>query len=154
MSEQWTMLALLVAVTTLVGLVWRRAQGRVRTTVPAAGSGVDDGWGAEVETAGATLGERATFLQLSAEVCSACRSTARTLRAVRDAEPGVEHVEVDVDDRPDLVRRAGVLRTPTVLVLDPTGSEVARASGTMSSDQAREALAAVDRSGRSPRRTP
>ncbi|PFG44452.1 thioredoxin [Isoptericola jiangsuensis] len=154
MPAQWTTLAVVVVVTVLVGLVWRRAQGRVRTTAAPAGDEAAGTWRDEVATAGATLGERATFLQLSAQVCSSCRATARTLTAVRDAEPGVVHVEVDVDERPDLVRRARMLRTPTVLVLDATGTEVARASGTMSPVQAREALAAVDATARSPRRIP
>jgi len=43
--------------------------------------------------------------------------------------PGVRHVEVDAEHHLDLVRRLGVLRTPTTLVLDPHGREVSRASG-------------------------
>jgi hypothetical protein len=43
--------------------------------------------------------------------------------------PGVRHVEVDAEHHLDLVRRLGVLRTPTTLVLDPHGREVSRAAG-------------------------
>ena len=39
------------------------------------------------------------------------------------------HVEVDAEQHLDLVRRVGVLRTPTTLVLDAEGREVSRAAG-------------------------
>ncbi len=43
--------------------------------------------------------------------------------------PGVTHVEIDAEARLDLVRRLGVERTPTVLVLDADGRVVRRAVG-------------------------
>jgi hypothetical protein len=43
--------------------------------------------------------------------------------------PGVRYVEIDAESRLDLVRRYGVLRTPTVLVLDAGGAVVRRAAG-------------------------
>ena len=42
---------------------------------------------------------------------------------------GVTHVEIDAEAHLDLVRRMKVLRTPTVLVLDPHGRVVRRATG-------------------------
>jgi len=42
---------------------------------------------------------------------------------------GVRHVEIDVADRMDLVRRLSISRTPTVLVLGPQGQITRRASG-------------------------
>ncbi|MEK8227513.1 thioredoxin family protein [Oerskovia sp. M15] len=50
------------------------------------------------------------------------------------------HREMDVDEHHDLVRTFGILRTPTVLVLDPSGREVARMSGGVSRAHAIEAL--------------
>jgi len=52
----------------------------------------------------------------------------------------VTHREMDVDEHHDLVRTFGILRTPTVLVLDPSGREVARMSGSVNRTQAVEAL--------------
>jgi thiol-disulfide isomerase/thioredoxin len=75
------------------------------------------------------LGERATLLQFSSAFCAPCRATRRTLEDVARIVPGVTHVEVDAEHHLDLVRRLGVLRTPTTLVLDPDGREVSRASG-------------------------
>lgn len=144
MTVQWQALVALVVVTAVVGLVWRSRQGRLRMHDAS-------GWGADLVALGATPGTRATFVQFSAAVCTPCRATARTLRTITAAEPAVAHVELDVDAHHELVRRAGVLRVPTVLVLDAAGTEVARASGAMTPAQARAALDAVtsaDPSGR------
>lgn len=75
------------------------------------------------------LGERATLLQFSTAFCAPCRATRRTLEEVARIVPGVAHVEVDAEHHLDLVRRVGILRTPTTLVLNATGTEVSRASG-------------------------
>lgn len=75
------------------------------------------------------LGERATLLQFSSAFCAPCRATRRVLEDVARIVPGVRHVEVDAEHHLDLVRRLGILRTPTTLVLDPQGREVSRASG-------------------------
>ena len=55
------------------------------------------------------------------------------------------HVEVDAEEHLDLVRRLGVLRTPTTLVLDAAGREVTRASG---APRPAQVLAALDGSRR------
>jgi thiol-disulfide isomerase/thioredoxin len=81
-------------------------------------------------TAWATgLGERATLLQFSSAFCAPCRATRRTLEEVARIVPGVVHIEVDAEQHLDLVRRVGILRTPTTVVLDPAGREVSRAAG-------------------------
>lgn len=78
---------------------------------------------------GAELGERVTLLQFSSAFCAPCRATRRILGEVAGMVDGVVHVEVDAESRLDLVRRLGILRTPTVLVLDRAGLVVRRASG-------------------------
>jgi thiol-disulfide isomerase/thioredoxin len=75
------------------------------------------------------LGERATLVQFSSAFCAPCRATRRVLGEVASAVPGVEHVEVDAEQHLDLVRRLGILRTPTTLVLAADGHEVVRAAG-------------------------
>jgi thiol-disulfide isomerase/thioredoxin len=75
------------------------------------------------------LGERATLLQFSSAFCAPCRATRRVLEDVARIVPGVRHLEIDAEHHLDLVRRLGILRTPTTLVLDPHGREVSRASG-------------------------
>lgn len=75
------------------------------------------------------LGQRATLLQFSSAFCAPCRATRRVLADVAGLVPGVSHIEVDAEQHLDLVRRVGVLRTPTTLVLGPDGREVSRAAG-------------------------
>ncbi len=79
---------------------------------------------------GAELGERATLVQFSTAFCQHCRATRRVLAEVAGMVEGVAHVEVDAEARLTLVRRLGVSRTPTVLVLDADGRVVRRAAGT------------------------
>jgi thiol-disulfide isomerase/thioredoxin len=76
-----------------------------------------------------SLGDRATLLQFSSAFCAPCRVTRRTLEEVARIVPGVAHIEVDAEDNLDLVRRVGILRTPTTIVLDGRGREVSRAAG-------------------------
>jgi thiol-disulfide isomerase/thioredoxin len=149
-------LAATLVLATVVGLVWRRRQGRFRehtardrrgrNQTPGEGDPMardeDDrtGRGAaapppspgEVLTArdlGADLGERATLVQFSTAFCQPCRATRRILDEVAAMVGGVVHVEVDAEARLDLVRRLDVMRTPTVMVLDASGRVVRRASG-------------------------
>jgi thiol-disulfide isomerase/thioredoxin len=78
---------------------------------------------------GADLGARATLVQFSSAFCAPCRATRRILGEVAGMVPGVAHVEIDAEARLELVRELGVLRTPTVLVLDADGRVVRRAAG-------------------------
>ncbi|MFE2012285.1 TlpA family protein disulfide reductase [Streptomyces sp. NPDC059491] len=81
------------------------------------------------EALGAELGERATLVQFTTAFCQPCRATRRTLAEVAAMVPGVGHVEIDAEERLDLVRELGISRTPTVLVLDGAGRVVRRAAG-------------------------
>ena len=81
------------------------------------------------EDVGMPLGERATLLQFSTAFCAPCRATRQLLAEVAGGIEGVAHIEIDAESRLDLVRKLGVLRTPTVFVLDPGGGITRRASG-------------------------
>jgi thiol-disulfide isomerase/thioredoxin len=124
--------AVLIAATAF-GLVRRRRDGvlRARRSV----LGVRRGEGDEVaetvgpEDLGAELGAKATLLQFSSAFCAPCRATRRVLGEVSGMVDGVAHVELDAEAHLDLVRRLNIVRTPTVLVLDPAGRIVRRATG-------------------------
>ncbi|MBY8878258.1 TlpA family protein disulfide reductase [Actinacidiphila acidipaludis] len=116
--------AAVLAAATLFGLVRARRDGRLRDG--GRGRGALRFSSGEL---GADLGERATLVQFSTALCATCPGTRRLLAGVAAATPGVRHVEIDAEARLDLVRRAEVMRTPTVLVLDPAGRVVRRASG-------------------------
>ena len=126
-------LALVLAVTAAVGLLWKVCQGRVRPT-----TGDLD----LVAELGQQPGERATLLQFSSAFCAPCRATRRVLADVAAVVPGVRHVEVDAEQHLDLVRRMNVLKTPTTLVLDARGNVTQRAAGQPRKEQI---LAALER---------
>jgi thiol-disulfide isomerase/thioredoxin len=86
------------------------------------------------------LGERATLVQFSSAFCAPCRATRRILSDVARVVPGVVHVEIDAEMHLETVRRLGIVRTPTTLILDATGREIARAAGAPRKEQVLSAL--------------
>ncbi|MFD6225428.1 TlpA family protein disulfide reductase [Streptomyces sp. NPDC060232] len=78
---------------------------------------------------GAEPGRRATLVQFSSAFCQPCRATRRILAEVAAMVEGVAHIEIDAEERLDLVRALGIEKTPTVLVLDRAGRIVRRAAG-------------------------
>jgi thiol-disulfide isomerase/thioredoxin len=125
----------LIVVATAIGAVWRSRTGRVR-----ARSGQVRVTPSEVGAAATAFGTKATLLQFSTEYCAPCRATARVLDAIGSASEGVEHVEIDLTDRPDLARRFSVLQTPTTLVLDGEGTVRARIGGAARPAEVRVAI--------------
>ena len=89
------------------------------------------------------LGGRATFVQFSSAFCAPCRATRRILTDVAAAEDGISHVDIDAEQHLDLVRRLGITRTPTTLVLDAGGAEVTRAVGAPTKDQVTRTVSAI-----------
>lgn len=117
-------LASLVLAATLLGIVHRASQGRARTITDAR----------VVSIEGVSLGERATLLQFSTEVCAPCKSTARVLDDLAARTENVTHVDLDVTHRPDLASRYRVLQTPTTLILGSDGTVRARIGGAVRRD--------------------
>ena len=89
---------------------------------------------------GGGLGERATLVQFSTAFCAPCRATRRILSDVAQLVPGVAHVEIDAEHHLALVRRLGIMRTPTTLILDAGGHEGTRAAGAPTKEQVLAAL--------------
>ncbi|MEU9286056.1 thioredoxin family protein [Streptomyces sp. NPDC048275] len=112
-----------LAAASAYGVLHRRRSGRVRVR------GRDGGKRLGAAELGEGLGERATLVQFSSAFCAPCRATRRVLAEVAEMVPGVSHVEVDAEDRLELVRELDILKTPTVLVLDADGRIVRRATG-------------------------
>ena len=92
------------------------------------------------------LGERATLAQFSSAFCAPCRTTRRVLEDVAARTPGVAHLDIDAEHHLDLVRRLGIMRTPTTLVLDARGRELTRAIGVPTKAQVLAVLDQIDRS--------
>ena len=146
----WVLLGAVV-LAVVVAVAKRAIDGRFRTAgAAAAGAQGEDAVAAasaEALTAaeiGGELGARLTFVQFSSSFCSPCRATRALLSDVVATRDGVEHVEVDAESNLELVRRLNILRTPTVLVVDPAGTVVGRASGLPRREQVEAVLASVD----------
>jgi thiol-disulfide isomerase/thioredoxin len=107
-------LALLLTATVAVGvfLQWRQGRPRhhvVHEVIEPVRLGAD------------SLGEVATLLQFSTELCARCPGVHRTLEGVAHGREGVRHLDVDLTHRPDIAKHFHVLQTPTTLVLDREG---------------------------------
>lgn len=127
----------LVAVSTVVGLIWKSRTGRVSQTR-----------GADIVTptdvgAEAPFGEKATLLQFSTEFCAYCPATRRVLGGLADRNDGVEHVDIDLTHSPELAQRFNVLQTPTTLLLDGSGAVRARIGGAPKRAELEASLASI-----------
>ena len=125
------MVAAVLVLATVAASVLRRRDGRLQGTRQQS---------LTVAELGQPLGTRATLLQFSSSVCAPCQAARQLLADVASRDAGVAHVEIDVADRLDLVRRLDVRRTPTVFVLGPQGQITRRATGLPRRD---DVLAAV-----------
>ncbi|MGW9156330.1 thioredoxin family protein [Microbacterium sp. NPDC055665] len=127
--------AALLALATVVGIVLRRRDGRRL-----------DGGTLRFDPADAPsngLGDRATLVQFSTEMCARCPQVRRLLRDYASDHAGLAHVEVDLTHRPDLSTRYRVLQTPTTFLVDGTGAVRARFHGVPHRHALAEALATV-----------
>lgn len=111
-----------LVVATVIGLVLRARDGRLRT-----GRGASGGWA--LAGCPPAADDRVLLLQLSSPVCTPCRQTAGVLTDLTARTPGVVHREIDVAEHPDVARELNVLRTPTVVAFDRAGTELVRVSG-------------------------
>ncbi len=112
-----------LALASAFGMLRAKRDGRLRVRAK------DGVVGLSAAELGVPLGERATLVQFSTAFCQPCRATRRVLAEVAGMVDGVAHVELDAEERLELVRRLDILRTPTVLVLDAGGRVVRRAAG-------------------------
>jgi len=142
-------LVVVLAVATAAGFAMRSRQGRFReaqapgATNTAANAAPSAGDVLAAADLGAPLGERATLVQFSTDVCAYCGPARRLLTAAAAGRDGVSFVEIDAAHRMDLTKRLHVMATPTVLVLDAAGGIASRSSGPQRKADIEDALAAV-----------
>ena len=119
-------LSALVAVATALGLGWQKLNGRARRITPVNGGDVVD---VSQFPGTPTLGQTATLVQFSTEMCSPCRQTHAILAEISAEQPTIVHIEVDLTQRADLANKFNILQTPTTLILDRDGTIRARIGG-------------------------
>ena len=106
------MAVVVLATATVVGVGWRRAQGRLKSVAPGRPTKTGDG------------GTGVSLLLFTTPTCSTC-ARVREICATIDAP----YQEVDASVDPDRARAFDVWRAPTLFVLDHTGAPVWRATG-------------------------
>ena len=92
---------------------------------------------------GAPLGKRVTLLQFSSAFCTPCRATRTLLADITEPMADVAHIDIDAESHLELVRRLDIRSTPTTIILDGNGQEVARAVGAPKREQVLNALASI-----------
>nr|WP_243843533.1 thioredoxin family protein [Microbacterium endophyticum] len=75
------------------------------------------------------LGESATLLQFSTQTCGRCPGVHRTLSQMAGDTIGVNYLDIDVTERPDIAQHFHVVQTPTTLILDSKGAIRTRFGG-------------------------
>ncbi len=135
--ENLVILGIVLAIATGYGYWYRHRDGRVRDR-----AGREHRLQLTANEIGA-LGERATLLQFSSAFCTPCRATRVILGEVAATSAGVIHIDIDAEEKLDLVRKVGILSTPTTLILDSKGFEIARAVGAPRKAQVLDSLKAL-----------
>lgn len=121
--ENLVILGVVLALATAYGYWYRHRDGRVKDRAEK---------DSRIQLTAAEiggLGERATLLQFSSAFCTPCRATRVILAEVAAATPGVIHIDINAENELALVRKVGILSTPTTVILDNQGYEIARAVG-------------------------
>ncbi len=114
----------LVVISAALGLLLKAGSGRVRVAAADSRPLIHPDQLGE----GITFGSSATLVQFSTEFCAQCPATRRLLGELgRNA--GVRHIEIDVTDDLALADRFAIRQTPTTLLLDGDGRQVARIGG-------------------------
>ncbi|MEJ2865304.1 TlpA family protein disulfide reductase [Actinomycetospora flava] len=111
-----------LVVATVAGFALQRRSGRIRTAESAA-----HGW--DLADVSAEPDDRVLLLQLSSPICTPCARTREQLEALAAEHADIRHVEIDVADRPDVAKALHVLRTPTTVAFDRSGTELLRVGG-------------------------
>ena len=82
-------------------------------------------------------GSLGTLIQFSTEYCSICPSSKKVLTEIASQSPGVGFIEIDAEKNFDFAKELSVLATPTVLIINNFGDEIARFSGKPKKDKLR-----------------
>lgn len=132
--ESLSLLVLILLISTLVGLLYRRKNGVITKKRRLHIS--------EAEFAG-RYGKRVTILQFSTTFCSQCRAAKSLISDVVKDQKDISYLEIDAESNLALVRKVDVRSTPTTIFLDRAGFEIARATGAPKRDQLQKVIASL-----------
>ena len=120
--ENFVVLAVVVILTSLFGIWHRSNQGAIKSAK------IHPNFSFDYSQFG-QMGKKATLVQFSTQFCSICPASKEILTQISNSHTGVEFIEIDAEENLNLTKKLSILSTPTVLILDELGEEVARFSG-------------------------
>jgi len=139
MTELIVVIAVL-AVSAVVGLMWRSRQGRVRGTPGRSDSSLPQMVREQLAPEGLTL------VMLSSPVCARCPQVRKILDEVVAEQPGLTRIVLDLVEHDELPDALGVRSTPTTIAFDWTGHELFRVVGVPRRAELLDGIAAQRRS--------
>ena len=119
-----TPLVIVLALASAYGIWHKRSRGAIKSAV----NKVPEPLLSEAEIGG-PYGARITLVQFSSAFCTPCRATKMILNQIASESTDISYVEIDAESNLELVRRVHIHSTPTTLILDKDGVEIARAVG-------------------------
>lgn len=119
---EFGIVAALVAVSTVVGLVWKSRQGRV---VAERGSTIS----LDYREPGKT-----TIIQFTTEMCAPCAALKPRLQNIANFRSDVAYRDIDAIEHLDLANRLSIRSTPTTIIVNPDGEIRARINGLAPAD--------------------
>ena len=126
----------LVLAVAVVGLVWRRRDGRVREVGEHTRLDPD-----HLGAVGLDLRDvQAGAVLLGSPTCAPCDAVKQVLRDLADEREGFRWVYADAADHLELAERHRVMRVPTLFVIERDGRIIARTSGVPRTDDLRRVL--------------
>ena len=75
------------------------------------------------------LGQRATLIQFSTQFCSTCPGSKKILNQIASDDLTIGFIEIDAEQNIELAKKLSILSTPTILITDHAGEELARITG-------------------------
>ncbi|GAB3578193.1 thioredoxin family protein [Amycolatopsis endophytica] len=134
MTGVWVVLGTLV-VAGIAGAVLRARNGRVRAARRSPASDLPEPVATALDT-----GAQVTLVQISTTFCTPCRHTRALLGPLAERTDGLNHVDLDVTNQPEVAQALGVLRTPTTIAFRADGTELLRVGGVPKRETLIEAL--------------
>ena len=136
-----TPLVTVFALASAYGIWYKRSRGAIKS-IKSAVNKAPEPLLSEREVGG-SYGERVTLVQFSSAFCTPCRATKQILSQIAAERPDISYVEIDAESNLDLVRRIHIHSTPTTVILNKRGVEIARAVGAPKKSEVIASLAQI-----------
>jgi thiol-disulfide isomerase/thioredoxin len=116
------LLVLILLIALSLGFWLKVSQGSIKSAKP------HKNFASEFSKFG-SLGNAATLIQFSTDFCANCPGSKRMMKEIATNTLGVKFIEIDAQNNIGLTKQLNVLSTPTILIVDSQGEELARVSG-------------------------